>query len=75
VRIEYFKNWFCVVDLILRLNSRKQSLELDQRATFLFEVDDFAHSAKIAEDVVEAVVIIVFRQWSHEEYFWRTVLE
>ena len=72
--IEDFEVWLCIVYLIFCLDCIEKSLKLNQSTVFLLDEDDFGDSSKIGEDVVETIMVILFRQWSGEKYFRGTIL-
>ena len=75
MRVENLKVWLSVVDFVLCLDGIEESLELDQCATFLFDVDDLANPTEVGENVVEAVMVVVLRERADEEDLRRRVFE
>ena len=59
--IKHLEIGLCVIDFIFCLNRIQQRLKLNQSTVFLFYEDDFSNFAEITENVVNAVIIKVFR--------------
>lgn len=73
VWIKHFKIGFGVVDLIFCLDGTDKSLEFDEGTAFFFDEDDFGDFTEVGEDVIEAIMIILFWKRADEEYFGWTI--
>lgn len=57
--IEDLEVGFGVIDLIFCLDGIQQCLKFDQGAALLLDEDDLADLSKVAEDVIDAIVVEV----------------
>ena len=72
--IEDFEVGFCIVYFIFGLNCIQECLELNQSTVFFLDEDDFGNSSKIGEDIVETIMVILFRKWPCKKHFRWTIL-
>lgn len=74
VGIEHFEIRLDVINLILSLDSTKQSLKFNQSAALLLYEDHLAHLPKIRKNIIDAAVVKHLRERPSKQYLWRTVL-
>lgn len=60
MRVEDLEGGLCIVDLIFSLDGINEGLKLDESTVFFLDEDDSRHFSKVGENVVKAVMIIMF---------------